>query len=155
MARTTPATKALDALGIAYEFDTFEYTSGPDIGARAAAEKGVEPGQVMKTLMIKVDGKPACLITPSDGNVSLKKAAAAFGGKSAAMMPIPEAERATGYVVGGISPLGQRKRAPTAINERAFLFERIYVNGGGRGTLVYLTPDDLKTAAEAIVAELD
>lgn len=155
MARTTPATKALDALGTAYELRSYEYEAGPDVGARAAAALGVTPDRVLKTLMMKVDGKAVCVVTPSDGEVSLKKVAAAFGGKTAAMMSVAEAERATGYVVGGVSPFGQRKAAPTVVNERALLHDRVFVNGGGRGLQILLAPADLVAAAGAKTAELD
>jgi Cys-tRNA(Pro)/Cys-tRNA(Cys) deacylase len=155
MAKTTPATKALDALKLPYELHTYPYEAGPDVGARAAAALGVTPDRVLKTLMVKVDGKACCIITPSDGEVSMKKVAAAFGGKSAAMMPVPEAEKSTGYVVGGISALGQRKKVATLLNVRAMEHDRVFCNGGGRGLQILIAPADLQKAAEASLAELD
>ena len=155
MARTTPATRALDALGVAYELRTYDYESGPNIGARAAEALGVEPARMLKTLMVKVDGRPACVVTPSDADISLKKTAAAFEAKSAILMPAPEAQKTTGYVVGGISPLGQRKRSPVCLNARALSFERVFCNGGARGLQILLSSHDLVTATQAILAELD
>jgi Cys-tRNA(Pro)/Cys-tRNA(Cys) deacylase len=155
MAKTTPATRALDAAGIAYTLHTYDYEAGPDVGARAAAALGVTSSEVLKTLMVKVDGKARCVVTPSDGEISMKKVAAAFGGKSAAMMPVPEAEKTTGYVVGGISPVGQRKVSPTVVNARAMSHRAVFCNGGGRGLQVRLAPEDLVRAAGAVVADLD
>ncbi|MEZ5939409.1 MAG: YbaK/EbsC family protein [Hyphomonadaceae bacterium] len=110
---------------------------------------------MLKTLMVKVDGKPHCVVTPSDGEVSMKKVAAAFGGKSAAMMPVPEAEKVTGYKVGGISPFGQRKASSSVVNARAMSHETIFCNGGGRGLQVQLSPQELAAALGAEIAEID
>lgn len=155
MAKTTPATKALDKAGVAYTLHTYPYEAGPDVGARAAEALGVPPDHVLKTLMVKVDGKAHVVVTPSDGEISMKKVAAAFGGKTAAMMPVPEAEKTTGYVVGGISPFGQRKACPTLLNERALAHDLVFCNGGGRGLQVRLSPADIVTATGAITAAVD
>src|SRR5438128_183748 len=134
MARTTPATLALQAAGVRFEVQVYDYD--PDalkIGLAAAFALGVDPAQVLKTLMVLADGKPACAVIPSDREVSMKKLAAALSAKSAEMMKPAEAERLTGYKVGGISPLGGRKAVPTVIEEEAQLYDRVFVNGGGRG----------------------
>ncbi|MBE1529005.1 Cys-tRNA(Pro)/Cys-tRNA(Cys) deacylase [Sphingopyxis sp. OAS728] len=155
MARTTPATRALDKAGIAFETRTYDYDPGADrIGVQAAEALGEEPRRVLKTLMAKVDGKPVCVIVPSDREVSMKKLAAALGGKSAAMMAPADAERLTGYHVGGISPFGQRKQVPTAIEESALAEPYIYVNGGQRGLQLRLEPQAAISAINAIAAPL-
>ena len=112
------------------------------------------PSRVLKTLMAEVDGKPVCVVVPSDCEVSMKKLAAAFGGKSAAMMKAPDAERLTGFVVGGISPFGQRRAVPTAMEEMALLEDRVYMNGGQRGLQVRLDPNDALRAMDGKAADL-
>ena len=110
MSKTTPATLALARAGIVFEIVAYDYDPhARRIGLQAAEAIGVLPRQVLKTLMAAVDGKPVCVVVPSDAEVSMKKLAVAFGGKSAAMMKPSDAERLTGYKVGGISPFGQRK----------------------------------------------
>ena len=120
MAQVTRATKALEQAGIAFELRTYDYDPAATSIGRAAAEAlGVDPAQVFKTLMVLADGKPACAIAPSDGEVSLKRVAAALGAKGAAMMRGPDAERLTGYKIGGISPFGQMRpvdRKSTRLN---------------------------------------
>src|ERR1700744_1324692 len=116
MSKTTRATLALTQLGI--PFTLHAYASDPDaesIGLQAAEALGVQPDGVLKTLMAEVDGKPVCVVIPSDQEVSMKKLAAAFGGKAAGRLEWPGAERLTGFVVGGISPFGQKRAVPTAI----------------------------------------
>ena len=116
MSKTTPATKALEKLGVKFVLHSYVYDSTADsIGLQAAEALGVEPYRMLKTLMAEVDGKPVCVVVPSDGEVSMKKLAGAFGGKAAKMMRPADAERLTGYHVGGISPFGQKKRVPVAI----------------------------------------
>ena len=116
MSKTTPATKALQKLGVKFALHTYVYDSDADsIGLQAAEALGVEPYRMLKTLMAEVDGKPVCVVVPSDREVSMKKLASAFGGKAAKMMRPADAERLTGYHVGGISPFGQKKRVPVAI----------------------------------------
>ena len=104
--------------------------------------------------MAEVDGKPVCVVVPSDSEVSMKKLAAAFGGKSASMMKPADAERMTGFKVGGISPFGQRKAVPTAIDETAELYDEVLINGGQRGLLVGLAPGDAIRAAAMQVTDL-
>ena len=99
--------------------------------------------------MVLVDDKPACVVLPSDCEVSMKKLAAALGGKSAQMMKPADAERLTGYKVGGVSPFGQRKQVPTVIDETAQLFDQVLINAGQRGLLLGIAPQDALSAAAA------
>jgi Cys-tRNA(Pro)/Cys-tRNA(Cys) deacylase len=109
---------------------------------------------VLKTLMALVDGKPVCAVVPADREVSMKRLAAAFGGKSAQMMKSPDAERITGYKVGGISPFGQMRKAPTAIEEGALAHAYVFINAGQRGLQVKLNPQDAVKALDAKIAAL-
>lgn len=155
MSKSTPATLALSKAGVAFEVATYDYDPNAErVGLQAAEALGVDPSRVLKTLMAQVDGKPVCVIVPSDREVSMKKLAAAFGGKSAAMMKPADAERLTGFKVGGVSPFGQRRKVPTAIEDEAFALERVYINGGQRGLQVFLAPADAMTASGAIRAAL-
>jgi Cys-tRNA(Pro)/Cys-tRNA(Cys) deacylase len=104
--------------------------------------------------MAEVDGKPVCVIVPSDAEVSMKKLAAAFGGKAAKMMRPTDAERLTGYRVGGISPFGQRKNVPTAIEETALAQAGVFINGGQRGLQIEIDPNDAAIAAGAVTHAL-
>jgi Cys-tRNA(Pro)/Cys-tRNA(Cys) deacylase len=105
-----------------------------------------------KTLLIEADGKPICAVLPSDREVSMKRIAAAAGAKAAQMMPVPAAERLTGYKVGGISPFGQRKPVPTFVEEAVTVLPYLFVNGGRRGLQMRLTPDDLTRGLSAAIA---
>jgi Cys-tRNA(Pro)/Cys-tRNA(Cys) deacylase len=105
-------------------------------------------------LMAEVDGKPVCVVVASDREVSMKKLAAAFDGKTAKMMRPADAERLTGYHVGGISPFAQKKRVPVAIDQAALGETTVYVNGGQRGLQIELAPDDARRALDAMVAAL-
>ena len=155
MSHTTQGTLLLDRLGIAYTLHPYPYDPGaPRVGLQAAEALGIEASQTFKTLMMEVDGKPVCAVIPSDAEASLKKVAACFSGKSAAMMKVPDAERLTGYKVGGIGPFGQKRKVPTALDETAELYERIYINAGQRGLLLSIAPADAVTAAQMRVAEL-
>ncbi|MFC0685307.1 Cys-tRNA(Pro) deacylase [Novosphingobium clariflavum] len=155
MAQATRATKMLEQAGIAFSLHSYDYDPSADSIGRAAAEAiGADPGQVFKTLMVLADGKPACVIAPSSGEVSMKRAAAALGVKSAAMMKPAEAERLTGYKVGGISPFGQMKRVPVVIDETAILWDAIFINGGQRGLQVRLAAQDAAQALGATLADI-
>lgn len=155
MSKTTKATLAMKAAGVAFELVAYDYDPDADsIGLQAAAAIGEPPARVLKTLMAEVDGKPVCVVVPSDAQVSMKKLAAAFKGKAAAMMKPPAAERLTGFVVGGISPFGQKRKVPTAIEESALLEPYVFVNGGQRGLQARLLPDDAVGALGALVADL-
>ena len=104
--------------------------------------------------MALVDGKPVCAIVPSDREVAMKRLAAAFGGKSAEMMKPADAERMTGYRVGGISPFGQKRRVPTAIEEAALAEDLVFINGGQRGLQLRLDPNEVRRLLEAVAAPL-
>lgn len=151
MSKTTRATQALQRAGVAFTVHTYEYDpSAEKVGLQAAEAIGEVPDKVLKTLMAEVDGKPVCVVVPSNCEVSMKKLAAAFGGRSASMMKPADAERLTGYHVGGISPFGQRKVVPTAIEAAALAHERVYINGGQRGLQVRLAPEDARKALNAV-----
>ena len=155
MSRTTPATLALDRAGVAYTLATYDYDPNADrIGLQAADALGVPPAEVLKTLIVRADGKPACVVLASDREVSMKKLAAALGAKTAEMMPPADAERITGYRVGGVSPFGQKKRLPTVIDAAAAGLAQAYMNGGQRGLQVQLAPADLVRLLDATVAEI-
>jgi Cys-tRNA(Pro)/Cys-tRNA(Cys) deacylase len=133
MSKTTRATQALARLGVKFTLHAYDYDSGADrIGLQAAEALGNEPRRVLKTLMAEVDGKPVCVVVPSDREVSMKKLATAFRGKAANMMRPTGAERLTGYHVGGISPFAQKKRVPVAIDQVALTETSVYLNGGQR-----------------------
>jgi Cys-tRNA(Pro)/Cys-tRNA(Cys) deacylase len=155
MSKTTPATKALEKLGVKFALHTYVYDSSADsIGLQAAEALGVEPFRMLKTLMAEVEGRPVCVVVPSDGEVSMKKLAGAFGGKAAKMMRPADAERLTGYHVGGISPFGQKKRVPVAIEQAALGHATVYLNGGQRGLQIEINPNDAVKALDAITQEL-
>lgn len=155
MSKTTRATQFLTKAGVAFTVHAYDYDPSADrIGMAAAEALGEEPRRVLKTLMAEVDGKPVCVVVPSDHEVSMKKLAVAFSGKSANMMKPADAERLTGYHVGGISPFGQKKLVPTAIEEAALSEPHVFINGGQRGLQVRLAPADAKTALKAIAAPL-
>jgi Cys-tRNA(Pro)/Cys-tRNA(Cys) deacylase len=155
MSKSTRATQALKMLGVAFTLHSYAYDPDADrIGLQAAAALGAEPRRVLKTLMAEVDDKPVCVIVPSDCEVSMKKLAAAFDGKAARMMRPADAERLTGYHVGGISPFGQKKRVPTAIEAAALGEANVFINGGQRGLQIQLDPNDARTALQAITASL-
>lgn len=155
MTAATQATRTLRQAGVDFETYAYAYQKGTArIGEQAAEALGRPAGQVFKTLMLEVDGQPRCAVIPVAASLSMKRAAAVFGGKSAKMMEPAKAERLTGFVVGGISPVGQKRRAPVALDETALDWERIVINGGGRGFMIELAPDDLRAVTGAEVARL-
>jgi len=155
MSHTTQGTLALDKLGIAYELHPYAYDpDAPRVGLQAAEALGIEASQTFKTLMLELDGKPVCCVIPSDQEASLKKVAQVLGGKSAQMMKVPDAERLTGYKVGGIGPFGQKRKVPTAFDETVELYDRVYINAGQRGLLLSIAPADAVAAADGKVADL-
>ncbi len=150
---STRATQFLMQQGAAFTLHSYAYDAGADrIGLAAAEALGVPPARVLKTLMASVDGKPVCVVVPSDREVSMKKLAAALGGKHAEMMKPADAERLTGYHVGGISPFGQKKRVPAAFEEGAMAHAAVFMNGGQRGLQVELDPHEAVRALNAIIA---
>jgi Cys-tRNA(Pro)/Cys-tRNA(Cys) deacylase len=155
MSKATRATKMLEQAGVAFSTHTYEYDGNADrIGLQAAEALGENPSRVLKSLMALVDGKPVCVIVPSDREVSMKKLASAFGGKSAQMMKPADAERLSGYKIGGISPFGQMKPPRAAIEQEAMAQDLVYINGGQRGLQVRLNPQDAAKVLNAIVAPL-
>jgi Cys-tRNA(Pro)/Cys-tRNA(Cys) deacylase len=155
MSKTTPATKALEKLGMKFTLHSYVYDPNAEsIGLQAAEALGIEPRRMLKTLMAEVDGKPVSVVVPSDGEISMKKLAAAFGGKAAQMMRPADAERLTGYHVGGISPFGQKKRVPVAIEQSALGHATVFLNGGQRGLQIELDPNDAVKALGAITPAL-
>ncbi len=151
MSKVTRATKALEQAEVAFTVHSYDYDPDADrIGLQAAEALGAEPAIVLKTLMALVDGKPVCVIVPSDREVSMKKLAAAFGGKTAQMMAPADAERVTGFKVGGISPFGQRRLFPAAIEVQALAHEQVFLNAGQRGLQVRLNPRDASKTLKAL-----
>jgi len=151
----TPATVALRRAGV--PFTEHAYTHDPSAasyGLEAADVLGFDPEQVFKTLFVSVDGRQVVGIVPVSGQLDLKAVAAAVGGKKAVMADPADAERATGYVVGGISPIGQKKAHPTVLDESALGFETVYVSGGRRGLDLGLSPEDLVGVTRATVAPI-
>jgi Cys-tRNA(Pro)/Cys-tRNA(Cys) deacylase len=153
--RGTTATVALERAGIS--FTVHEYAHDPrheSYGREATEALGVSPQRVFKTLIAEVDGNLVAGVVPVDGQLDLKALAAAAGGKRAAMAAAAAAERATGYVTGGISPLGQRRRLPVVIDGSALTFSTVFCSGGRRGLEIELAPADLIRAAGATVASI-
>ena len=155
----TPATLALAAAGVEFRVHEFHHDPGErNYGQAAAAALGVEPDRVFKTLLadVTVDGRVEQVvgIVPVSGQLSLRELAAAMGGKRAEMCAPELAERLTGYVVGGISPFGQKKRLRTAIDETCVLFDTIFVSGGKRGLDLEIAPDSLVRVLNAVVAPI-
>jgi Cys-tRNA(Pro)/Cys-tRNA(Cys) deacylase len=146
----TPALKFLTARHVAVSLHPYDYDPNADaVGLAAAKALGLEPGLVLKTLMVEVDGRPACCVIPSDRQLSMKKVAAAFGGKAAAMMPPAKAEKLTGYHVGGISPFGQKRAVPVAVEAAACGAPKVWINAGARGLLLGIAPGDALEASGA------
>ncbi|MCR5874853.1 Cys-tRNA(Pro) deacylase [Phenylobacterium sp. J426] len=155
MSRTTPATLALTRAGVAFELATYDYDPNAErVGLQAAEALAVAPDEVLKTLMVLVDGRPACVVLASDREVSMKKLAAALGGKAAEMMKPADAERVTGYKVGGVSPFGQKKRVRTVLDAAALKKSQVFVNGGQRGLQARLAPADLLRLLDATVTDV-
>lgn len=155
MAQATRATKALEATGISFALCAYEYDSAAgNIGQAAASAIGADPQQVFKTLMVLGDGTPGCVVAPSSGEVSMKKVAAALGAKSASMMKPADAERLTGYKIGGISPFGQMRPVPVVIDETAILWDAIFLNGGQRGLQVRVAAEDAARVLGARFADI-
>ena len=151
----TPAVVALQAAGVA--FTVHEYEHDPAVrnfGLEAAEVLGLDPDQVFKTLLVTADGEPAVAIVPVSCQLALKAVGAALGRKRVEMCDPAIAQRVTGYVLGGISPFGQRKQLPTVIDETSELYDTVYVSGGRRGLDLGLAPGDLITLLSATVADI-
>lgn len=151
----TPAIVALTAAGADFTVHAYEHDPAhPSYGEEAAEALGVSPAQVFKTLLADVDGALVVAVVPVSGSLDLKALASAVGGKRAAMADSALAERTTGYVLGGISPLGQRKRLRTVLDASSSGFPTICVSAGRRGLEVELPPATLATLTSATVAPI-
>ncbi|MET4538304.1 Cys-tRNA(Pro)/Cys-tRNA(Cys) deacylase [Arthrobacter bambusae] len=151
----TPATAALAAAGVPFVLHPYAHDpAAASYGMEAAEVLGIEPARVFKTLVVEVEGRLAVAVVPVSGNLDLKSVAAALGAKKAAMADPQAAERRTGYVLGGISPLGQRQPSPTVLDESALGFDAILVSGGRRGLDIELAPADLIRLTKAAVAAI-
>jgi Cys-tRNA(Pro)/Cys-tRNA(Cys) deacylase len=151
----TPATALLTRQKVSFTLHPYEHDPrNPNFGEEAAAAIGVAPQRIFKTLIANIDGKLVCGVVPVAGRLDLKALAAAVGAKKAEMAEPAAAERATGYVLGGISPLGQRSRLRVVVDESASSFDTVYVSAGKRGLQVELAPEDLVRAAGAVLAPI-
>jgi Cys-tRNA(Pro)/Cys-tRNA(Cys) deacylase len=153
--RGTPATALLAKQRIAHTVHTYPHDPRhASYGLEASGALGVPPERVFKTLVAEVDGALTVGVVPVGGQLDLKALAAAAGGKKAVMAEVAAAERATGYVAGGISPLGQRRRLPVVVDSSAMAFPTVFCSGGRRGLEIELAPADLVRAAGALVAPI-
>ncbi|WP_138735064.1 Cys-tRNA(Pro) deacylase [Modestobacter excelsi] len=153
----TPAVRTLDHARVGYslhEYDPADGAEGHGYGGVAVAALGADPAQVFKTLIAQVDGRLTVAVVPVSGQLDLKALAAAAGGRKAAMADPAAAERSSGYVRGGISPLGQRKALPTVVDESALGFATVLVSAGRRGLQVELDPADLVRLTRATTAAI-
>jgi len=152
----TPAVEAARQAGIDFELAEYEHDPRAEsYGMEAAEAMGVPPERVFKTLVAQTDdGKLAIAIVPVGGQLDLKALAKALGARRAQMADRAEAQRATGYLVGGISPLGQKRRLPTALDESALLQDAIFVSAGKRGLDMSLAPADLQALTDATIAPI-
>jgi Cys-tRNA(Pro)/Cys-tRNA(Cys) deacylase len=151
----TPAIVALERAGVAHTLHPYDVDPDePNYGRLVAAAIGHPEDRVFKTLVALADGKPVVGVVPVAGSLSLKALAAAVKAKRAEMAPVDVAERLTGYVVGGISPFGQRKRLPTVLDESATAFAAVFVSAGRRGLQVGVAPADLVKVAGAVTAAI-
>ena len=151
----TPATAALAAAGVPFVLHPYTHDpSAASYGSEAAEALGIDPSRVFKTLMVEVEGKLAVGIVPVSGTLDLKAFAAALGAKKAAMADPAAAQRRTGYVLGGISPLGQRLPSPTVLDSSAVGLQTLLVSGGKRGLDIELAPAVLVRLTQAVTAPI-
>ncbi|CAM3271743.1 aminoacyl-tRNA deacylase [Mycobacterium colombiense] len=155
----TPGIAALVKAGVPHEVLTFEHdrrehSFGAEAVEALTAAAGIEPGQIYKTLIIAVPGGLAVAIVPVTARLALKAAAAALGVARASMADAAVAERATGYVLGAVSPFGQRKKLPTVVDSGALAWERVFCSAGRRGWEVAVAPQDLIRVTGAITAAI-
>jgi Cys-tRNA(Pro)/Cys-tRNA(Cys) deacylase len=151
----TPATALLAKRKVPYTLHSYDHDPRAEsFGLEAAELLGLDPARVFKTLVAEVDGRLAVGVVPVTRQLDLKALAAALKGKKARMAEVAAAERATGYVAGGISPLGQKKRLPVVIDASAAAFDTVFVSAGRRGLDVELTPADLADLTAAVVAPI-
>ena len=155
MAAGTPATALLSKAKIPFTLHRYDHDPRSQAyGEEAAEALGVDPSRIFKTLIASVEGRLACAVVPVAARLDLKALAAALGGKRAELADPAAAARATGYVVGGISPLGQRSRLKVVVDESAEQFETVYVSAGKRGLQVEVAPKDLVDLTGASVADI-
>jgi len=155
MSGGTPATESLKRANIAHRLHPYEHDPrSTNFGDEAAEALGVDPQRIFKTLIANVDNKLVCGVVPVAGKLNLKALAAAAGGKKAEMADPAKAQRATGYVVGGISPLGHKTKIPVVVDATASTFETVFVSAGKRGMQVELAPADLVSLTGATVADI-
>ncbi|WP_029010237.1 Cys-tRNA(Pro) deacylase [Azospirillum halopraeferens] len=155
-AKVTPAVNAAKAAGLSFRLLEYDYDPSADaIGLHAAAALGLDPAVVYKTLIAEIDGKRlVCAVIPAAARLDLKALAARAGGKRADLADPAAAERSSGFLVGGISPLGQRRPLPTFLDDAAAALPEIVVNGGRRGLQIALAPGDLARATRATVCPI-
>lgn len=155
MSSATRATQALTRAKVAFALHPYDYDPGSErVGLQAADALGVDPARLLKTLMLRAGRQAVCVVVPSDREVSLKALAAHLGLKTVEMMPPKDAERVTGYVVGGISPFGQRQPARTVVEADALVFDEVYINAGRRGLLLSCAPGDAVRMLGAATARI-
>lgn len=157
--KATPAVTALTRAGVAHALHEYDHAEAAEVGfgLDAANQLGLDAARVFKTLVVELDRDPARLavvVAPATGDVDLRATAGALGAKRAALADATRAERTTGYVRGGISPLGQRKRLPTVLDASAEAFPSVFVSGGRRGLEIELAPGDLVAVLDAVVADI-
>ena len=150
----TPATALLTKRGVTHRVHTYVHGDGHAYGPEAADRLGLDPARVYKTLVADVDGALTVGVVPVSATLDLKALATAMGAKRARMAEVSAAERATGYVAGGISPLGQRKRLPTVVDSSVQRWETVFCSGGRRGLEIELAPADLVRLTDAAVAPI-
>lgn len=153
---STPAIAELQRAGVSFTVTAYDVErTESDWGVQAAESLNVDPARVFKTLVVQLDGRRlGIVVVPSAARFRAKSVAAAFEAREAQLANQKDAERATGYVIGGISPLGQRRRLPIAVDESAFEFATISISAGRRGLEIELNPDDLVTVTGALVGAL-
>jgi Cys-tRNA(Pro)/Cys-tRNA(Cys) deacylase len=156
---STPATVALDRAGVTYTRHPYDHdpataAAAAGYGLEAAAALGVPPASVFKTLLVDTGAGLAVGVVPVDGQLDLKAVAAALGVKAVTMADRAAAERSTGYVVGGISPVGQKRALPTVLDDTAYALDTVYVSGGRRGFDIGLAPADLARVTGAVRARI-
>src|SRR6478736_7476308 len=151
----TPATVALTRAGVAFEARSYEHDpAAPSYGLEAAEALGVPPARVFKTLLVQGEGGLAVAIVPVDRQLDLKAVSAALGAKKVSMADPALAERSTGYVVGGISPIGQKRALPAVLDESALAHDTVLVSGGRRGLDIELATQDLARVIDARTAPI-
>ena len=151
----TPATLALDRAGVDYRLHPYDHDPrAASYGLEAASALGVDPARVFKTLLASLDGSLVVGIVPVSGQLDLKALARALGGSKAVMAEVSVAERVTGYVAGGISPLGQKRPLRTVLDASALDHDTIYVSAGRRGLDLEIAPADLAAITEAITGQV-